>query len=63
MRRKIVKFGPHLKALMDERDDLHIKISLASDSTSSHSDDIHSMQLRLALLDREILKSWSDPSA
>ncbi len=63
MRRKAVAIGPQLEAMMDERDHLHIKLSMALDSPAPSFDDVESIQSRLAHLDSEIGKIWGKSNA
>jgi hypothetical protein len=51
--------GPRLEALLDERDHLRIKISVAEDD---HCEEVVVMRRRLFELDREIPKLWGDPN-
>ena len=43
-----------LEALLDERDHLHIAISLAADAPSPDADRLHEMSVRLAQVECEI---------
>ncbi len=62
MRRKAVQIGPLLEAMMDERDHLLIKLSMAQDSPAP-SFDVESIQCRLAHLGSEIAKIWGKSDA
>ena len=52
--------GPRLEALLDERDHIRIKISMAEEEKQTELAVLHQ---RLAELDHMILKQWSDPAA
>ena len=58
MNRHQTVVGPRLEALLDERDHIRIKLSMAEDGA-----DDATLRSRLAELDRMILKQWGDPSA
>jgi hypothetical protein len=55
MVRKTVDRGPRLEALLDERDHLRVKISLAGDQTG---EEIFAIRRRLVELDRQITRHW-----
>ena len=50
-------------ALMDERDDLQIKISLEADAPEPDENRLRVMSLRLAHLETEIARQWGDRCA
>ena len=50
-------------ALMDERDDLQIRISLEADAAEPDAERLRVMSLRLAHVETEIARQWSDPYA
>ena len=52
---------PELEALLDERDHLHIQLSLAADDPSPDPDKLRAMSLRLAHLETEIARRWKIP--
>jgi hypothetical protein len=52
--------GPKLAALLDERDTLRVRISLADDNSESEVG-IGELRRRLYVLDRAILKQWETP--
>ena len=56
---------PHqaVVALMDERDDLQIKISLEADAPEPDEDRLRAMPLRLAHIETEIARQWGDRCA
>jgi uncharacterized protein YdcH (DUF465 family) len=51
--------GPHLAALIDERDQLRIKIK--SIEEGQNPDEIVRLRRMLVALDREILQGWETP--
>jgi hypothetical protein len=54
--------NPRLEALLDERDHLRIKISLAEDDPMAMAE-ILVMRRRLLELDHQISKDWGNPYA
>jgi hypothetical protein len=54
------QIGPRLQALLDERDDLRVKINLAENSIDTVSG-VGEMRRQLVDLDRRILKHWEKP--
>ena len=56
MVRKAKDLGPRLEALLDERDHLRIKVSLAEEH-DAHGE-VFAMRRRLVQLDKEILQRW-----
>lgn len=59
MVRKPVTVGPRLEALLDQRDHLRIKISLAEEDDT----DVGELRRLLFELDRAILKHWETPES
>ena len=60
MVRKPIEKGPRLEALLDERDHLRIKISMAEDR--GNTDDLIDMRRKLLDMDREIHALWESPA-
>ena len=60
---KPTSLGPRLEALMDERDHLHIQISLAAEAQKPDADQLDSMQKRLLQIEDEIARSRHRPNA
>lgn len=52
-----------LEALLDERDHLQVKISLAGDATGPDADELHELTTRLAKVESEIAARWRNGSA
>jgi hypothetical protein len=57
MNRRPNVVGPRLEALLDQRDHIRIKISLAEEEGGM---ELALLRQRLAELDHMILKQWSD---
>jgi hypothetical protein len=58
MPRNSSSIGPRLEALLDERDQLRVQISLAADDPSVDQETILTKRLRLKELERDIAKHW-----
>lgn len=63
MVRKPTGIGPRLETLLDQRDHLRIKISLAEDNPDSLPEEMTVFRQALFELDRQILKQWGAPNA
>ena len=61
MHRKQKPHGPRLEALLDERDHLRVKISMANDSAHGDSAEVELLLKRLHELDKEIAVRWGKP--
>lgn len=60
MVRKPSEMGPRLEALLDERDHLRIKVSMAGDE---RGEEVVTWRRRILELDREITKHWGAAEA
>ena len=60
MVRKPSEMGPRLEALLDERDHLRIKVSMAGDE---RGEEVVTWRRRSLELDREITKHWGAAEA
>lgn len=61
--RKPTNIGPRLETLLDERDHLRIKISMAEDNPDTLPEAMKVFRQALFELDRRILKHWEEPDA
>jgi hypothetical protein len=61
MTREPTAVGPKLEALLDQRDHVRVKISLAM--SVPQTEQLTELRRELFELDRKILKSWETPSA
>ena len=55
--------GPKLETLLDQRDRLRDKISLAENDGHSSDYDLGDLRRRLVIIDHAIIQQWDDPSA
>ena len=55
--------GPKLETLLDQRDGLRDKISLAENDGHSSDYDLGDLRRRLVIIDHAIIQQWDDPSA
>jgi len=55
--------GPRLEALLDQRDKLRVRISLAQSDGHSSDYDIGDLRRKLLLIDHAIIQQWDYPSA
>lgn len=63
MERQQLQIAQRLEALLDERDHLFIKISLAQDRLAPGSEEIVSMRKQLIELEKTINQSWKNPNS
>ena len=61
MNRKQKPPGPRLEALLDERDHLRVKISMANERAHADSAEVKLLFKRLHELDKEIAVRWGKP--
>lgn len=59
--RKPVEPNRRLEALLDERDHLHVQISLEADAPQASADRIDAMSRRLRQVDADIVRFWKRP--
>ena len=55
--------GPRLEALLDERDHLRVKISLAEEDRQFDAVKLTEMRRRLLHVDHQIIEHWGSPDA
>lgn len=55
--------GPRLEALLDQRDRLRVKISLAEHDGSTSDYELTDLRRKLLLIDHAIIQQWENPSA
>ena len=61
MLQRSTQVSPQLVALLDERDDLRAKLSLALEDPQCDQSEIVTMRVRLAQIDGEIGDYWKGP--
>jgi len=63
LERQQLQIGRRLEALLDERDHLRIKLSLAQDRVAPGSEEIVAMRKQLIELEKTINQSWKNPNS
>ena len=62
MLKRSTQISPQLVALLDERDDLRVRLNLTLEEPQPHEVEIVNMRVRLTQIDREISDYWKGPS-